>query len=112
MGSRINNHQRASHCPKLVKYSSSTWSRRLKDLINPEKDNSIEMTSSLRELFSIAAQTLESAESECRYQQTLSPMRAIGSESLYGLDFFKIGMHDKNHTMKKCRLMHSAGTAL
>lgn len=84
----------------------------LKDLINPEKDNSIEMTSSLRELFSIAAQTLESAESECRYQQTLSPMRAIGSESLYGLDFFKIGMHDKNHTMKKCRFMHSAGTAL
>lgn len=39
-------------------------------------------------------------------------MRAIGSESLYGLDFFNIGMRDENHTMKKCRLMHSNWVSL
>ncbi|KAJ4161615.1 uncharacterized protein LMH87_007645 [Akanthomyces muscarius] len=92
---------------RLLEHLRDPTLRRLLD--DGDGDRAERNTFRLRELLYDLAQGLEWAEGQARHQHRWSPARLLGEDTIYGLEFYKLTMRDKEHHVKQCPVRRPHG---
>lgn len=81
--------------------------RRLLD--DREGDKATKNAFQLRQVLSALAQGLSWVEEKFRRQHKLSLSKLFGEDTIYGLEFYKLTMRDKDHYVKQCSVKRPHG---